>query len=407
MDLSRRSFVAGASATSAVLTMSGSAGNHMLGAGFLGEVRANAYEFPKLDSATMKARILFNENPLGPSVKALKVLESSSSYLGRYPLSEGPRLEMKLRKLHGMPYQEMNSELSLIPRPPLEGDTDLLLGVGSSEILKAIAWAYCSHSGNIVEAHPSYSAVGDSAVGIPGSQIQRKIIPLNASNQVDTPSMIKAIDDQTRVVVICNPNNPTGTSIPLSQIEAIAQATPLSALLLVDEAYIEFLPHAEKVSAIELAKSRKNIIVARTFSKIYGLAGLRIGYGLGATDIIAKLKPYMLGRLSMSMAGVLAADASLDDQAHIEKTKALHQKSMVVWQKVAKQMGWKLTKSDVCFCWMDLGFDAAPLVRFLAERNVLISSGSRWELPNCVRISMGTEEENEMLLSGINAFSLA
>jgi histidinol-phosphate aminotransferase len=398
MDMTRRALIAGASASTAFLGLTG----------FTGELRASmAAGLGTNPTNATKARILFNENPLGPSPLALKVIESSASYFGRYPLSEGPRLEMKLRKLHRMPYEEIGSELSLKPRQPLEGNTDLLLGVGSSEILKAIAWAYCSQSGNIVEAHPSYSAAGDSAESIPGSSIVRKIVPLNAVNQLDVPAMIRAIDDQTRLVVVCNPNNPTGTTISLSQIEAMAQATPENALLLVDEAYIEFLPDGEKGSAVELAKSRKNVLVARTFSKIYGLAGMRVGYGLGPTEVIAKLKPYMLGRLSMSMAGVLAAEASLDDQSHIEKTRHLQRKSSEIWKTAAQTMGWKSTKSDVGFCWMDLGRDATPLIQFLAERNVLISGGARWNLPNCVRISMGSEEENDMLISGLRAFAKA
>jgi histidinol-phosphate aminotransferase len=396
MDVTRRHFVTGATATTTFVALSG----------FSGELRgAFAAGHGPSPTFAAKARILFNENPLGPSPLALKVIESSSSYFGRYPLSEGPRLEMKLRKMHRMPYEEIGSELSLKPRQPLEGSTDLLLGVGSSELLKAIAWAYCSQSGNIVEAHPSYSAAGDSAESIPGSSIVRKIIPLNSKNQLDVPAMIRAIDSQTRLVIVCNPNNPTGTTVSLSQIEAIAQATPENALLLVDEAYIEFLPDAEKSSAVELAKSRKNVLVARTFSKIYGLAGMRVGYGIGPTDVIAKLKPYMLGRLSMSMAGVLAAEASLDDQSHILKTQQLQRKSSDIWQTAARMMGWKSTESDVGFCWMDLGRDATPLIQFLAERHVLISGGARWNLPNCVRISMGTDEENDMLISGLRAFA--
>ncbi len=256
MELSRRSFVAGVSASTAFVLSN-----------FAGEVRANAIGNAALSSS--KARILFNENPLGPSPLALAAIQASASMLGRYPLSEGPRLEMKLRKLHGLTYLEMSGELSLGPKPKLEGDSDLLLGVGSSEILRAVAWAYGSQSGNIVESHPSYSAVGDAAVEIIGTQIHRKMIPLDKANRLDTAAMIQAIDSNTKIVVVCNPNNPTGTTIPLSQIVAIADAVPKECVLLVDEAYIEFLPNADKFSAVELAKTRKNVLVARTFSKIF------------------------------------------------------------------------------------------------------------------------------------------
>ncbi len=392
MQCSRRGFVTAGVSASAAIALSN----------FAGEIRANAMG---CRSESLKpTRILFNENPLGPSPLALSAIESAASMLGRYSLSEGPRLEMKLRKMHGLSYVEAPTELSLGPKPKPEGENDLLLGIGSSEILKAVAWAYGSQAGNMVEAYPSYSAVGDAAIEIPGTQIQRKIVSLDGENRYNTQAILAAIDKQTKIVVVCNPNNPTGTTIPLSQIVSIADAIPQDALLLVDEAYIEFLPHAEKVSAVGLAKSRSNVLVARTFSKIFGLAGLRVGYGLGSTKVIERLRPFMLGQLSMSMAGVVAAEAAMADSQHMAKTLALHRKTLEQWERGFKQAGWKMTPSDACFCWVDLGQDAAPLVSFLAERGVLISGGRRWKLPNCVRISMGTEDENERLMEGLTAF---
>ena len=392
MQVSRRGFVAALSASSA-LTLS---------SGFSGEILAK--EEVARTAGPKKARILFNENPLGPSSKALAAIETNASLLGRYPLSEGPRLEMKLRKLHGLSYSEESGELSLGPKPKQEGETDLLLGIGSSEILKAVAWAFGSQTGNIVEAYPSYSAVGDAIDEIPGSQVQRKIVPLDARNRLDVAAMIRAINSETRVVVICNPNNPTGSTIALKEIEAIIAATPKNGLVLIDEAYIEYVADEKSISAIELAKTQKNVLVARTFSKIYGLAGLRVGYALGSTPIIEKLKPFMLGRLSMSMSGVLAAEASLDDKEHITRTRRLLESTKKSWESVFRACGWKMTPSEACFCWVDVGQNASSLVRHLANRDVLISGGQRWQLPNYVRISMGTEEENDRLVAGIEAF---
>lgn len=392
MPVTRRGFTLGVASSAATLC-SGFAGELLLGAAHAG---GNAN--PK------KTRILFNENPLGPSPLSLAAIESHANMLSRYPLSEGPRLEMKLRKMHGMSYRDATGELSLVPAPPLEGKTDLLLGVGSSEILRSIAWAFGTQKGNLVEANPSYSALGDAVATMPGAQLERRIIPLNESGRVSTSGMIQAIDSSTKLVVVCNPNNPTGTSIPLSEIESLADAIPKDALLLVDEAYVEFLPNGDRVSAMELAKNRDNVLVARTFSKIHGLAGLRVGYAVASTSVISKIKPFMLGRLSMSMAGILAAEAALDDTRHIAHTKELHQKTNELWQRGFRDAGWKMTPSDVGFCWVDLGHDCAPLVSFLADRGVLICSGMRWELPNYVRISMGTDSENDQLLSGIRAF---
>lgn len=394
MQFTRRGFVAGVS-TMGSLAMSG----------ILGELRCQA----AADSVkrTTPVRILFNENPLGPSSLALEAVQRANTMLGRYPLGEAPVLESKLRKLHGLPFSEPTGGLSLARKPSMAGEQDLLLGVGSSEILKAVAWAYCSAGGNVVEAHPGYSAVGAEAAQLPNSTATRKLIPLNENNGLDVAAMIKAIDANTKVVVVCNPNNPTGSTIKLSQIEQLADATPRDALLLVDEAYIEYLPNMEAVSAIELAKSRPNVLVARTFSKIYGLAGLRIGYGLGATPIINKLRPYMLGGLSLSMAGVVAADAALGDKGHIQLSRELNSRIQEVWKREFPRLGWKMSASDACFSWVDVGHDCGSLVRFLGERGILISGGQRWDLPNFVRISIGTEEENDQLISGIRAFSKA
>ena len=397
MQATRRNFIAGLSTAGSALALSG----------FLGELRTHARELPATEDshATSKpARILFNENPLGPSPRAIAAVQQAAAMWGRYPLGESPILETKLRKLHGLPFNETAPGLSLTRAASPQGDTDLLLGIGSSEILKAIAWAYCSSGGNVVEAHPGYSAVGAEAEELPNSTATRRMIPLDAHNGIDVPAMLAAIDADTKVIVVCNPNNPTGSTITLSQIEQLADATPADALLLVDEAYIEFLPDEKTISAIELAKSRKNVLVARTFSKIYGLAGLRVGYGLAATPVIEKLRPYMLGGLSLSMTGVVAATAAMDDHEHLEATRNLNLKIQDSWQREFPRLGWKMSPSSACFGWVDIGSDCRPLVQFLASRNVLISGGGRWNLPNCVRISIGTEEENNRLLAAAKAF---
>jgi len=392
MQATRRNFIAALSTTGGAIALSG----------FLGEMRVHGREphtTEDLSVGTKPARILFNENPLGPSPRAIAAVQQAATMWGRYPLGESPILDTKLRKLHGLPFNETVPGLSLTRAESPVGDTDLLLGIGSSEILKAIAWAYCSSGGNVVEAHPGYSAVGAEAEQMPHSTATRRLIPLDANNGIDVPAMLAAINADTKVVVVCNPNNPTGSTITLSQIEQLANATPANALLLVDEAYIEFLPDEKTISAIELAKVCKNVLVARTFSKIYGLAGLRVGYGLAATPVIEKLHPYMLGGLSLSMTGVVAATAAMDDAEHLEATRKLNLKVQETWQREFPRLGWKMSPSSACFGWVDTGSDSRPLVQYLASRNVLISGGGRWNLPNCVRISIGTEEENNRLLA--------
>ncbi|MEL6108817.1 MAG: histidinol-phosphate transaminase [Planctomycetota bacterium] len=389
MPLNRRVFAGGVAASPFLLS------------GLWGELRGAE---TGQTSELRPARILFNENPLGPSPAAIDALAKDPMQFARYPLSESFELAMKLRQKLGLPFVEPSTELSLKSPELPPSDTDLVLGVGSSELLHASVWAYTSAGGNVVEPYPSYAAVGGEAARMPGSKIERRMIPLTDQMTLDVPAMLQAIDSDTKIIVVCNPNNPTGSVISLDQVAQICEAAPSTALVLVDEAYIEFVENGEEVSALELAKSLPNVLVTRTFSKIYGLAGLRLGYGIGSTELIDRLTPHMLGRLSMNMPAILAATAALEDDGHLAKTLKLTREVQESWRVAFPKWGYKMTPSITCFGWVDLGFDCTPLVKFLADRGVLISGGQRWELPNCVRISVGTLEENDRLLSGMKAF---
>ena len=393
MTLSRRNFLGTASVASTVAF-----------SGFMSEMRPTALAASEAGGTDHTARILFNENPLGPSPKALGVLASAGQQFARYPLLESKRLAMKLRQYNGLPYKEVGEQLSLGGDGETAGEVDLILGVGSSEVLRAAAWAFCASGGNVVEPYPSYSAVGSAAAGIPGVNVQRKMVALDDHDRLDVAAMCAAIDPDTRLVVICNPNNPTGTTITVSDIERIAKATPSDALIFVDEAYIEFTEDPESASALEFAKNCSNVLVSRTFSKIHGLAGLRVGYGIADSGVIRRLKRYMLGGLSFNMPGILAAQQAIDDDEHLRDTLELNRSIHASWSKFFHDVGWKMTPSVTCFSWVNLGHDSRPLVRFLADRKVLVSGGQRWNMPDYVRISIGTEEENEMLLSGVRAF---
>lgn len=393
MPLSRRNFLGGASVASTVAF-----------GGLLGEIRPTQSLGAEAIDDDRVARILFNENPLGPSPKALKVLAATGHQFARYPLRESKKLAMKLRQHNGLPYEEVSQRISLADDGQPASKVDLVMGVGSSEILRAAAWAYCSSGGNVVEPYPSYSAVGSAAAEIPGANVKRKMVSLDDHNRLDTAAMCSAIDTDTRMVVICNPNNPTGTTITLSEIESIVKKTPKDALVFVDEAYIEFTEDPKSATALEFAKECSNVLVSRTFSKIHGLAGMRIGYGIADAAVIRLLKNYMLGGLSFNMPGILAAQEAIDDDQHLQDTLKLNRSIHRSWTKFFHDVGWKMTPSVTCFSWVDVGQDCSPLVDFLAERNVLISGGQRWNMPNFVRISIGTEEENDMLLSGIRAF---
>lgn len=400
MGLSRRGFVASIAQGLAATTA----------AAWLNEVRpaVNAAEatrsWSSQDSASPVVRILFNENPLGPSPKAIEAVNASIKSANFYPFSNASRLEMKLRAKFGMPTVEVSDTPTLGRSPKPESDSDLILGVGSSEILRAVAWAYGANGGNTVEPYPSYSALGREAESHPGSTVERRIVNLDKNNKIDIQAIVDAADEKTRVIMICNPNNPTGTMVDRKSLEYLVANVSPRTLVFIDEAYIEFVPNAEKHSAMSLALSQPNVLVTRTFSKIYGLAGLRVGYGVGHAELIEGLRPYMLGQLAYNAAGLVAAHAALDDQAHLEKTVALNQRIQKRWEQEMPEFGFKYTRSFAGFAWINTQQNCTALVEHLRSDGVLIGSGSRWNLPNHVRISLGNDQDVDTLMTSIKRF---
>lgn len=366
-----------------------------------------AFAAPETLSKSRVARILFNENPLGPSPAALKAIETYADQFNRYGMTEALRLEMKLRAKMGLPTIEVSDTPALGPAPRPDSETDVALAIGSSEVLRAAAWM-CADlgggKGNVVEHAPTFDALGSEAAEKPGAKLVRKIVPLDQNDQIDFAAMAAAIDKQTQVVAICNPNNPTGGFHPKPWIAKFLDRVPETCLVLIDEAYIEYIDNYEEHSALELAKSRPNVLVTRTFSKIYGLAGLRLGYAVGHRSIIARLRSYLLGGLALNAAALAAATAALDDVAHVEATRALNRKVQERWKRELPELGFKVRSGGPGFIWADAGEDCTGLVRSLQQRGVLISHGRRWDLPNYVRISIGTDEEIDRLMEGIKAY---
>ena len=397
--ISRRRFIGNVSASAA--------GAAAVWACEMRTAQSAAFAFAAEDAsatAPTPARILFNENPLGPSPKALEALRNGLRAGNLYPFTHSSRLEMKLRGLHGLATTEVPSVPTLGARLQAGGDADLILGVGSSELLKAVARAFAAGKQNVVESHPSYTGVGAEAAGMPGATAQRIMVPLDANGRNDLQRMKDAVTPGTGIVVLCNPNNPTGTALKHDDVKWLADQIPENVLLFVDEAYVEYLDKPAEYSVVDLAKTRPNVLITRTFSKLYGLAGLRIGYGIGHRDVIRRIERFTIGQMGANLAALLAAEAALDDKEHEQNALALRKRTLDRWQKEFPALGFKLAPTEVAFCWIDLGQNARPFVNFLAERQLQVSHGSRWNLPNCVRISMGTDAEMERLSAAAKAY---
>lgn len=362
-------------------------------------------ESPDLAAATDEAgtfpiRILFNENPLGCSPAARKAVQETLTQTHFYPFDIAAQLTAKLRAAHGMAPLPESTGLSLKGGPEA-GDHKLMLAGGSSELLLAVGLAYSVEGGNLVEPEPSYQSVGSTTQARPGASMQLRRIPLAADGGLDVDGMLAACDKQTRIMVVTNPNNPTGTVLAKDQLKKLISQTPAHVLILVDEAYIDFLDDAAACSAVPLALQNENVLVTRTFSKIHGLAGLRAGYGIGHRSIFERLRPFQVGSLSLNACGLVAAMASLDDSNFQQKSRTMAADSRSRISKQLVSLGYKVSNSQAACLWVDFGKDSAPMVRSLADRGVLISGGMRWDSPNFARISVGTKWQTTKLLEAI------
>ncbi|MEJ7738378.1 MAG: histidinol-phosphate transaminase [Chitinophagaceae bacterium] len=238
----------------------------------------------------IKARLLANENPFGPSAKAKKAITEAIELSYQYPRDSRQALEEKIMAYEGLKTGQ------------------LLMGAGSSPLLLAAALYY--GKGTIVSATPTYEDLLRHAEQL-GTKVIR--VPLTADHVYDLDAMEKVIDSKTSLVYICNPNNPTATVADTAKLKAFCERVSKKTTVFVDEAYIDYLDDPKSVSLIDSVKKGQNIVVARTFSKLYGFAGLRVGYLVAQPETVTKLSMYTAGGQSISATSLGAAVAAYQD----------------------------------------------------------------------------------------------
>jgi histidinol-phosphate aminotransferase len=331
-------------------------------------------DFPVGGFPKGSVRLNFNENPLGPSPKAIAaILESGLRDSNRYNLI-GPLIE-RLAKRHGVT------------------EKNVLVGCGSTEFLQFAPWAFLKDGGNIVLPRPTYGWCGGVAKSMGREAIE---VPLGPEGTFDIAALKKAISRDTRMLYVANPNNPTGAGLRLEEISHLAEALPEGAVFLVDEAYNDFLPEGK--SAIDLVRKGAPVLVTRTFSKGFGLAGLRLGYAIGPDPVLDTFKNVWWGDLGINTAVHVAAPAALDDGEHLTRYVRTIATGLEQLKSGLAKMGLKPYPHRAPFFMVDVQKTARPLVRKLQEKNVYVRDGSAWDMPTFLRVSVGTAEENASFL---------
>ncbi len=320
-----------------------------------------------------------NENPYGPSAKALEAARGAGGVANRYPDSLEEEARQAIAKHHGVTPDQ------------------IVLGCGSSEILQMADLAFTSPERPAVVAEPTFEAVLTYARAIQAPGVK---VPLTADFRHDLPKMAAACNEKTGLVYVCNPNNPTGTIVTGEELAAFVAKAPASTTILVDEAYHHFVEDPRYGTACDLIGRHPNVVVARTFSKIYGMAGLRLGYAVGSPAKIAQLARF--ASFSNANSTVLcAAIASLAEADLVPRQrKALNDARRWLVAEMGKQ-GRRVIPSETNFIMIDVGNDVTPIIGAFRERKILV--GRKFpSMPNWLRVTIGKPKEMEAFVSALS-----
>lgn len=326
-------------------------------------------------------KLASNENPFGCSSQALDALQSNQTSLAIYPDGYATILRETLST-----YLQVDEE-------------ELIFGNGSDNLIQIISRALLHPNANTIMATPSFSQYKHNAV-IEGAVC--KEIPLVNGNH-DLDSMLAAIDNQTNVIWLCSPNNPTGTYIPESKLNAFLEKVPADILVVLDEAYYEYVVAEDYYDSIKLAQKYENLIVLRTFSKIYGLAALRIGYGVANPSIIKALEPAR-EPFNVNSLGQLAASAAIKDQQFINSCKEKNRQGLEQFYEFCGKYELDYYPSQTNFILIDCKTDGDVVFQNLMQRGYIVRSGKALGFPTGVRITVGSFEQNEGVLHALGEF---
>ncbi len=319
-------------------------------------------------------KLASNENPLGPSPRGVEAVKRFAADLHLYPDAGGYNLRHKLAKVHDF---------------PADG---IILGNGSTEIIELICEAFLEPGWEAITGPQAFFKYR-IACQIMG--VRPVMVPMPDYNY-DIEGIIAALDERTRLVFIANPNNPTGTFVKRDLLERLLEALPPQALLVLDEAYFDFIEHPDYPSGLDYIKAGKPVIVLRTFSKAYGLAGLRCGYAFADPGLIADMHKVREAFNCNALAQV-AAEAALDDDEFLKRTVAFARRGIAEYEAKLKKLGLKVVPSVTNFVLVDLQRPAQEIFVELLKRGVIVRPMAPYDLPTCVRISVGLEEERERL----------
>jgi histidinol-phosphate aminotransferase len=323
-------------------------------------------------------KLASNENPLGTSKLVIKALRKAVKEIFRYPDDGCYALGKKLAEYVGV------------------NPNQLIFGNGSVEIIDFIIKSYVAPGDHVVLAEKSFIMFKIAATTADAKMTE---VPLkNYTHNLE--AMAEAITPLTKVVYIANPNNPTGTMVAHDELVSFIKRVPESCVIVLDEAYSEYISRSDFPKSIELLKQYSNLIILRTFSKIYGLAGLRIGYGIAHSDLIASIGkarlPFNVGLLSQ-----IGAMAALDDINYVEQSRKVNDAGKKFLYQQFDKMKMPYVPSEGNFIMIDPKIDSTEVFTRLQKRGVIVRPVKNYGMPTELRVTIGSERQNKKFVSSL------
>lgn len=329
-------------------------------------------------------KLASNENPLGPSPLAMRAIEETAKHVHFYP--DGNAYYLKA---------DLASHLGVT-------EDHLILTNGSNEVLTLVGETYLAPGDEVIYAEGAFVVYGLVAKVTGATPI---VVPM----QKDThhlPAIASAITDKTKAIFIANPNNPTGTMVTAAETASFMAQVPENVLVIYDEAYYEYVTHPEYPQTLPYVMEERNFIITRTFSKIYGLAGLRIGYGIAPPSIIATMNP-VRQPFNCNAVAQAAARAALIDTDYVKKSQDLNETGKTFLYNAFDKIGLRYIKTEGNFIMVFVNQPGADLAAAMMKKGVIVRAMAGYGYPDAIRVTIGTQEDNERFLEALTTLTSA
>ncbi|MBE3588478.1 MAG: histidinol-phosphate transaminase [Thermoanaerobacteraceae bacterium] len=323
-------------------------------------------------------KLSFNENPYGPSPAVARALQEAAATFHLYPDAYGRALCAQMAAFYGLSPEQF------------------LLGNGADEVINLVAMAFLDPGDRVLIPSPTFGAYG-AAARLAGAV--PVTVPLK-DYRIDLDLVAAAVTAGTKMIFLCNPNNPTGTAFPAAALASFLNRLPEGVLVVVDEAYNEYTDDPASYTALSLLDTHPHLLVIRTFSKIYGLAAARVGYLMGSAELIRQVHrvrpPFNVGA-----PGQVAALAAFGDRAYVDRMREQNSRQRRWLTEKLTALGWRVVPGQANFLLVDTGRDGREAFTRLAEQGVIVRPCHGFQLPTCLRITIGRPEENAALVQAL------